>query len=198
MRGLCFATESGLERWLSSEIDTKGLDCDVAAEPDVAPAEHLGHASVAEHFAQLVAVAEPPWLSHGGTPSLACCYSDASWLLLQFGLNNGLRDRRCDGAARCVIVAATVFDENGDRDRRLDCWCERNEPGVRRCSYRILRGARLAGHCDTLDLSTRPGAVLHHALHHLGEVGRHLGRYGSPQLGGLRLIDDPQVGPDQL
>ncbi len=70
-RGLRFAAESGLERWLSGEIDTKGLDCDVAAEPDVAPPEHLGHASVAEHFAQLVAVAEPPWLSHGEALSLA-------------------------------------------------------------------------------------------------------------------------------
>ena len=64
---LRLAPEPGLERGVAGEVDAQDLDRDVAAEPQVAAAVHLGHAAAAEHLAELVPVAEQSRLSHGGT-----------------------------------------------------------------------------------------------------------------------------------
>src|SRR5450432_3721575 len=124
--------------------------------------------------------------------------TNLSWLLLQFGLHDRLRDRRGDRASRCVAVATTVFDHNGNGDPWLTGWCEGDEPGVWRSSGGVLGGARLAGNLDAGDLGARARAVLDHVDHHLGQLGCDLAGYRLPQDRGLRLIDDLEVGRDQL
>ena len=62
------AAEPRLEGRVAREVDPQGLHRDVATQPQIAPAQHLCHAAVAQHLAKLVAVAEPSWLSHDEDP----------------------------------------------------------------------------------------------------------------------------------
>src|SRR5450432_2409322 len=81
--------------------------------------------------------------------------TNLSWLLRQFRLHDRLRDRRGDRAARCVAVATTVLDHDGNGDSRLSGGREGDEPGVWGSSGGVLGGAGLAGDLDAGDLSTR-------------------------------------------
>ena len=57
-RGLRLAAEADLEGRVAREVAAQHLDGDLAAEPQVAAAVHLGHAAAAEHPADLVALTE--------------------------------------------------------------------------------------------------------------------------------------------
>ncbi len=63
-RGLRLAPEAGLELRVAGEVGAQQLDGDVAAQAHVAAAVDLGHAAVAEHGPELVAVRQEPWSGH--------------------------------------------------------------------------------------------------------------------------------------
>ena len=62
--GLGLAPEPHLEGGIRGQVGAQHLDRDGAAEPPVAAPAHFGHASAAEHVAQLVAVSEETRLDH--------------------------------------------------------------------------------------------------------------------------------------
>src|SRR5262245_66567604 len=68
--GLGLPAEPGLEGRIAGEVGTQRLHRDIAAEAHVPAHVDLGHATPAEHSAQLVAAADETRLIHWSLPFL--------------------------------------------------------------------------------------------------------------------------------
>src|SRR5215212_9236182 len=77
-------------------------------------------------------------------------------------LQHLLRDGRGDLAARRFAAEIpSVLDDHCDRVARCLGGCEGDEPSVRVLTLRGLRGTRLAGHSDAVDLRGGAAPALH-------------------------------------
>ncbi len=69
-RGLSLTTKAVQEGRVAGKVGAQHLDRDLAAQPDVAPAVHLGHAPVADELTELVPAADQSGLRHSSSSLL--------------------------------------------------------------------------------------------------------------------------------